>query len=191
MVIIFLLFSWFHCTGCAWERTKQAPWYMPDVRRMCCGLCCMREWWWFVYYVLDFITPIVHGHGRGKRLGTCLVLKPCVLCVMSLQHVPMFKYAGCARAWTSHAPLYVPSVHRMCRGHFCMRDSWWIVLPKVVICTLTTHSCNMRRQSCVADSIQQPRSSIKKVSNEKHNFSNVNIFVCDDHANYLQLYIYI
>ena len=27
------------------------------------------------YYVLDFITPVVHGHGRGKSLGTCLVLQ--------------------------------------------------------------------------------------------------------------------
>ena len=36
------------------------------------------------------------GHGRGKRLSTCLVLKPCALCVVSLQHVPMFHYAGCA-----------------------------------------------------------------------------------------------
>ena len=27
---------------------------------------------------------VVHGHGRGKRLGTCLVLQPCVSCVVSL-----------------------------------------------------------------------------------------------------------
>ena len=40
---------------------------------------------------------IVYGHGRGKRLGTCLVLELRVSCGMSLQHVPMFQYAGCAR----------------------------------------------------------------------------------------------
>ena len=40
---------------------------------------------------------VVHGHGRGKRLGTCLVLEPRALCVVNLQHAPMFQYAGCAR----------------------------------------------------------------------------------------------
>ena len=40
---------------------------------------------------------VVHRHGRGKRLGTCLVLELCSSCVVSLQHVPMFQYAGCAR----------------------------------------------------------------------------------------------
>ena len=27
--------------------------------------------------------PVVHGHGQGKRLGTCLVLEPCAFCVVS------------------------------------------------------------------------------------------------------------
>ena len=39
----------------------------------------------------------VHGHGRGKRLGTCLVLQPHVSGVMSLQHMPMFHSASCER----------------------------------------------------------------------------------------------
>ena len=38
----------------------------------------------------------MHGHGGGKCLGTCLVLQPRASCVMSLQRVPMFEYAGCA-----------------------------------------------------------------------------------------------
>ena len=38
----------------------------------------------------------MHGHGQGKRLGTCLALEQRVLCVMSLEHVPMFEYIGCA-----------------------------------------------------------------------------------------------
>ena len=36
---------------------------------------------------LCLIMPVVHGHGRGKRLGTCLVVKSCVSYVVSLQHV--------------------------------------------------------------------------------------------------------
>ena len=38
---------------------------------------------------LCLIMPVVHGHGRGKRLGTCLVVKSCVSYVVSLQHVCM------------------------------------------------------------------------------------------------------
>ena len=30
--------------GCAWAWTRHVPLYMPSVRRMCCGLCCMRQW---------------------------------------------------------------------------------------------------------------------------------------------------
>ena len=35
-------------------------------------------------------------HEPGKSLGTCLLHEPCALCVMSLQHVLMFQYVGCA-----------------------------------------------------------------------------------------------
>ena len=38
---------------------------------------------------LFLIMAVVHGHGRGKRLGTCLVVKPCASCVISLQYVCM------------------------------------------------------------------------------------------------------
>ena len=31
--------------------------------------------------VLDFITPVVHGHGRGTLLGMCLVQLQCVSCI--------------------------------------------------------------------------------------------------------------
>ena len=51
---------------------------------------------------------MVHGHGRGTRLGTCLVVKPCVSYVMSLQDVFIFHYVGGAQAWTRHAPWYMP-----------------------------------------------------------------------------------
>ena len=36
----------------------------------------------------------VRRHGQGKRLDTCLVLESRALCVVSLQHVPMFHSAG-------------------------------------------------------------------------------------------------
>ena len=42
-----------------------------------------------VVVVVDFYYEVVHRHGGGKRLGTCLVVKPCALCVVSLQHVCM------------------------------------------------------------------------------------------------------
>ena len=49
-------------------------------------------------YVLDFIKLVVHWHGRGKSLGTYLVLQLRVSGVVSLQHVSMFQYVGCAEA---------------------------------------------------------------------------------------------
>ena len=69
-----------------------------------------------------FNVPVVHGHGRGKRLRTCVVLEPCASCAVSLQNVSVFDCAGCTWAWTRHVPRYVPSVHRVCHGHCCMRD---------------------------------------------------------------------
>ena len=45
----------------------------------------------------------VSRHGRCKSLGTCFVLEPLASCVMSLQHVLLFQYAGCAWAWTRRA----------------------------------------------------------------------------------------
>ena len=37
-----------------------------------------------VVVVFDYIVTMMHEHGGGKRLGTCLVLELCVSCVMSL-----------------------------------------------------------------------------------------------------------
>ena len=34
-------------------------------------------------YILDFVTVAVHRHGRGTRLGTCLVQQLCVLCAVA------------------------------------------------------------------------------------------------------------
>ena len=46
--------------------------------------------------VFNFFKSVVCGHGRGKLLGTCLVLERWVSCVVSLQHVSMFQYIGYA-----------------------------------------------------------------------------------------------
>ena len=32
----------------------------------------------YKWSVVDFITPVAHGHGRGTCLGTCLVQLQCV-----------------------------------------------------------------------------------------------------------------
>ena len=63
---------------------------------------------------------VVHGHGRGTRLGTCLVLELCALCMVILQHVAMLEYAGCAWTWIRYAHRYVPSVSHMCCRHSCV-----------------------------------------------------------------------
>ena len=42
-----------------------------------------------ILYIQFFLKSVVLGHGRGKRLGMCLVLEPHVSCVTSLQHVSM------------------------------------------------------------------------------------------------------
>ena len=49
-----------------------------------------------------------------QAVGMCLVLKPCVFCVVSLQHVSMFDYVGDARAWTRQATLYMPCGEAVC-----------------------------------------------------------------------------
>ena len=59
-------------------------------------VACINDYEFSILYLI-FITLLVYGHGRCKRLGTCLVLELHASCVMSLQHVPMFEYAGCAR----------------------------------------------------------------------------------------------
>ena len=67
-----------------------------------------------VFYVFNFFMSVALGHGRGKRLGMCLMFEPHVLGVVSLQHVPMFEYAGYARAWTRQAPWYMPCARAAC-----------------------------------------------------------------------------
>ena len=70
----YVSFCWlwtFEYAACARAWTR----YMPNVYRICCGLCCMLQWLWAFCFVFGFITPFMHGHGRCKRLGTCLVLE--------------------------------------------------------------------------------------------------------------------
>ena len=60
------------------------------------------------------IMQVVHGHGRGRHLGICFMVKPCVSCVMSLRHMCIFDYAGGAWAWTRQAHLHVPCGEAVC-----------------------------------------------------------------------------
>ena len=58
---------------------------------------------------------MVHGHGRGEAPWYV----PCgeavfVFCIVSLQHVSMFDYAGGVRAWTRPAFWYVPCGETVC-----------------------------------------------------------------------------
>ena len=36
-----------------------------------------------LFFVVDYITPAVHRHGRGTRLGMCLMQQQCVSCVVA------------------------------------------------------------------------------------------------------------
>ena len=89
----------------------------------------------------------VHGHGRGTRLGTCLMCAACAVAIV---------------AWVTSDGL-------------CCQKS--------LHAKKQTRLCDMKQQSCVANSRQQSRLSTSKVSNGKHNFSQIKIFVCDDRSN--------
>ena len=58
-------------------------------------------------FVLDFIAPVVHGHGRGTRLGMCLVRLQCVSCVVAS--------ATCVMG-NKCCVLFFISLHLLCTG---------------------------------------------------------------------------
>ena len=69
------------------------------------------------------------GMDEGTHLSTCLVYAVCVMafvaCVNADEffcYVLHFIKVGCARAWTRHAPRYMPSERRMCYGLCCMYE---------------------------------------------------------------------
>ena len=128
----------------------------------------------------------MHGHGRGTRLGTCLVEQQCVSCVHTLQHVLVFSFLGWAGACTRHSAWHTASVRCVWRGLCSRRHQCCMVLPKDVR-TQIVQSCYTKQYSSVANSKQQSR-SCTRYQKEKHNFSLINIFMCDDHASYLQVY---
>ena len=57
--------------------------------------------------VVDYITPAVNGHGRGMRLGTCLVQQPCVFCAVAS--------AACVTA-NKCCVFFLISLHLLCTG---------------------------------------------------------------------------
>ena len=56
---------------------------MDEASALVRALCCNRVSRVLLVYSMRqcFNMPVLHGHGRGKRLGTCLVLQQCVSCV--------------------------------------------------------------------------------------------------------------
>ena len=73
---------------------------------------------YLMYSIL--LKSVVHGHGGGTCLGTCLVYATCVVafvaCVNGDQVLfyTRFYCTGCARAWTRQAPWYMPCARAAC-----------------------------------------------------------------------------
>ena len=58
-------------------------------------------------YVLDFITLVVHGHGRGTHLGTWLVQQQCVSCAIA--------FAACVNVDKCYVVFLIP-LRWLCTG---------------------------------------------------------------------------
>ena len=58
-------------------------------------------------YVLDCITLVVHGHGRGTHLDTCLVQQLCVSCAMA--------FVACVNV-SKCSVMFLISLHWLCTG---------------------------------------------------------------------------
>ena len=141
---------------------------------------------------LILIKSVVHGNGRGTHLGTSLVYPACVvafvacvtgdkfsvMCLILLQSVVHGHGRG------THLGTCLVYAVRVVVFVACMTGHG-LCCPRSLYANNTTYLCDMKQQSCVSNSREQSRSSIKKVSNKKNNFSHINIFVRDDHANYL------
>ena len=110
----------------------------------------------------------MHGHGRGTRLGTCLVHQQCVSYVVA--------FAACVTAdkcsvlflislhllwaWTRHAPWYVPCAPHACVVAFAacvtadkcsvlMMTQHWLCTGMDEACALVLALCNSS-VSCVS-----------------------------------------
>ena len=82
-------------------------------------------------FVLDFITPVVHGHGRGTPLGTCLVQLQCVSCVAAS--------AACVTVDKGSVVDFItPVVHGHGRG---TRLGTCLVQLQCVSCVATSAAC--------------------------------------------------
>ena len=57
--------------------------------------------------VVDYIMPAVNGHGRGMRLGTCLVQQQSVSCVVA---------SAACMAPNKCCSLFLISLHLLCTG---------------------------------------------------------------------------
>ena len=89
-------------------------------------------------FVLDFITPVVHGHGRGMRLGTCLVQLQCVFCAVAS--------AACVIAdKLSILDFITPVVHGHGRG---TRLGTCLVQLQCVSCVAASAACVAPNKCC-------------------------------------------
>ena len=102
--------SIFDYVGDAWAWTRHASWYFP------CGEAVYINISWVCGTCLYFIMPVVHGHGRGKRLGTCLVQQYCISSIVTLQHVWMCQCPSWVQACTRHTARQTANVRCAYRG---------------------------------------------------------------------------
>ena len=110
------------------------------VRTLCFSR--VRRVSWVCSMCQCFIMLVVHVHGRGMRLGTCLVLQPHASCVVSLQHVSMFQYAGYVEVWMRQAPWYVPCASAGCVGCYCDVCPFGLTCQQMAVSWASQLGCN-------------------------------------------------
>ena len=77
----------------------------------------------FSVYVPDLLKSAVHGHGRGMRLGTCLIYAPCVMA-----------FVACVNA-DEFSVMYLILLNSVVHGHEQgTRLSTCLVLEPCVVC---------------------------------------------------------
>ena len=96
-------------------------------------------------YVLDFITLVVHEHGRGAHIGTYLVQQQCVSCAMAFA-----AYLNVSMSWSG------AGMHEACglaRGQYMPHVPWPLLRASPMLDAIAqsrymhthnTHSCDMK-----------------------------------------------
>ena len=98
-----------------------------------------------LYFVLNFITPAVHGHGRGTRLGTCLVQQLCISCVVA--------FVACSNVSMSWLGAGMHEACGSAHGQCTLRVPWPLLRASLVLDAVAqsrymhthrTHSCDIK-----------------------------------------------